>query len=148
MSDDHEVLVDCSLVVGVVDDVALDDSGLDSDILVDGALDVLVDGGLVVDIVDHVQDNIDDHNVLVVGSLVAGVVDNIAQDDSGVDGDIQVDGTFDVIVIGSLVVGVVNHILDVVVNVALDTLGINDGRGHNVLVDNSLIVDIVVNGFQ
>ena len=72
-----------------------------------------------------------DHVVLVDGSLFVGVVNNAAPDDS----DILVDSALDILVNCSLVVGVVDHVLDVVVNVALDDLGLHDGRGHDVLVD-------------
>ena len=58
-----------------------------------------LDSSLVVDIVDHVQDNVDEHNVLVYGSLIVDVIDHVlnivvdvALDDHGVDNDDLVDG--------------------------------------------------------
>ena len=73
------------LMADVVVNIALDDLGVDGDVLVDGALDGLVDGG--------------SHDVLVDGSLIVDVIDhvldivvNVAHDDHGVDSDDLVDG--------------------------------------------------------
>ena len=73
------------LMADVVVNIALDDLGVDGDVLVDGALDGLVDGG--------------SHDVLVDGSLIVDVIDHvldivvdIALDDHGVDSNDLVDG--------------------------------------------------------